>query len=431
MFSVIGSLRISRLNKTWENRPNIYVSVFAFISLTTFIIRLVSDFIWGSYVSVAIQLALIIVTLGIYWLNEAGRHRAAKVTLIVFLNVIIFGYCNVAPKDLGIYFYFAPVIGATSLIFAEQEKRIRNWFFVAPIVLIFTLISTDFQVFGSININEGIDDTTSNAVNLLISHLILVFVLITMGRLNYELDRNRIATASELQTKSTNMEKINQELLHFSYRTSHDLKAPLTSVLGLINIARYEVTDKNALLFFSKIEERVRKLMAFIRDILQLSRNAQTDLQADEIKIGHIISEVIENNKEAYNAEEIEFLTEVQVVGKIVSDRLRIEIILNNLISNAIKYQKVGTHRKQIKVVARHERDHLFLNVADNGIGIDDASKTKVFEMFYRGHENSDGSGLGLYIVSDVVTKMKGTISFDSRENIGTSVDISLPLRRG
>lgn len=425
-----GLVRISRLDKTWENRPNIYISVFAAIAIFTFLIRLISDFIWGSYLSVVIQAILIVVTTGIYFLNEAGWHGSAKIALVMLINCIVFVYCNVAPKDLGIYFYFGPAIGVASLVFREEEQGIRNMFFLLPIMLIGVLIISDFQLFGKININDGIEDTTSSSVNLLISHLVLVFVLLTMNRLTNELEKKRRMSADELAIKSRNLEKTNHELIHFSYRTSHDLKAPLTSILGLINIARYDVKDPNALVLFSKIEERVRNLIFFVRDILYLSKNAHAEVRSQELQLQSMIVDAIENVRQSLDTKSIEFNQDIQTQGMVIGDRARFQIILNNLLSNAVKYQKPNAEVQRIAIAVRHNPDRLILTIRDNGIGIPKEYQDKIFEMFYRANENSDGSGLGLYIVSDIVSKLNGTITIDSKEGEGTTVTVWLPLKK-
>jgi signal transduction histidine kinase len=122
---------------------------------------------------------------------------------------------------------------------------------------------------------------------------------------------------------------------------------------------------------------------------------------------------------------EVNFVKELPKDFEIVSDQLLLQSVLQNLIHNAINYR--GAEAPWIKITARKNDDAVEIEVADNGLGIPPDIKDKVFNMFYRGHPDSSGSGLGLFIVKNAVDKLQGHISFDSKLNIGTCFKVTLP----
>ena len=390
-------------------------------------LQIIIDSINKIYLGAAMDLVILTTVIVTYVLNEKGKHLLAKLLFVGLLNSILFMYANIVPKSTGVYFYFFPVIGVTALIFDAKTRITRNVFIALPILFVAILEISNYQLFGHVNIQEGIDDPYSFPVNLFVSLIVTVVSIYQMMLINREIDKKRLRIAEELKVKNIDLKKSNTELDHFVYSTSHDLKAPLSSISGLINIARHEVEEKKALEYFDMIDGRVDKLNSFIKDIIDLSRNSRLDLIPIEVDIAQIVDSAIENNKYMGNAECIKFETEIPQKSVFKIDKSRIEVVINNLISNAIKYHKRSGDRWVHISVNKYASD-LLIKVKDNGIGIGKEHQKKVFDMFYRGHEDSEGSGLGLYIVNDVVNKMNGTTSLKSTENVGTEVEVTVPV---
>ncbi|MBR9999390.1 MAG: HAMP domain-containing histidine kinase, partial [Cyclobacteriaceae bacterium] len=116
--------------------------------------------------------------------------------------------------------------------------------------------------------------------------------------------------------------------------------------------------------------------------------------------------------------------------GEFYSDERRISVILNNLLSNAVKYHDQGKNGKFIKVLVNYTPSKAEIIVEDNGLGIDGDHHKKIFNMFYRAHEESKGSGLGLYIVKETLYKIQGEILLTSRPREGSRFLITLPSIR-
>jgi signal transduction histidine kinase len=232
----------------------------------------------------------------------------------------------------------------------------------------------------------------------------------------------------QLQEKNVELEKINFELDRFVYSASHDLRSPLTSILGLLNIMREEVSDEGTIHLVSLMEESILKLDNTIRDIVAYSRNNRTNITIEPIGLKMLVEEIM-GNLRYLETGEFKIPEQIHIKNEIVflGDRNRIQIILNNLLANAIRYRH-PSRKPEVVVEAILKGQFVQITVKDNGIGINDKHIGKIFEMFYRTSDTSSGSGLGLYIVRETIKKLNGSIDVVSQVNEGTSFTIVLPL---
>ena len=220
----------------------------------------------------------------------------------------------------------------------------------------------------------------------------------------------------------------NTELDNFVYKVSHDLRAPLSSILGLVNLAKLPGNTDNPMDYIDIIGSKVEHLDHFIGDVLSHSKNLKIELTVAKVDFNQIIDQTFNDLNYLEGAKGISRMVKVDGI-EFYSDPWRIAEILRNLISNAIKYRKLDQVASEIgiKITVDHLRAEI--TFADNGIGIDEKNLAKVFEMFYRATEQSDGSGIGLYIVKNAVDKLGGQISVASRLGQGTRFSITLPNR--
>ena len=219
----------------------------------------------------------------------------------------------------------------------------------------------------------------------------------------------------------------NHRLELFTYRATHDLKAPLASVLGLIDILRMEQEEAQREGYLQMMEKSIHRLNDFIRDIVDYAKNANDTVRHEKITFENLVADVLESLDHMENAEVIEKIITIHQEHEFYSDEHRLQRILENLISNAYKYS--STHRRdgfvQVDVKVTPQKAHI--TVRDNGQGIDPVHQEKIFTMFYRATEQASGSGLGLYLVKDTIEKMGGTISVSSAVGQGTCFTVDLP----
>ncbi|MES2732714.1 MAG: PAS domain-containing sensor histidine kinase, partial [Bacteroidota bacterium] len=240
---------------------------------------------------------------------------------------------------------------------------------------------------------------------------------------------NERKNAEESLLKYTiQLEKINSELDQFVYRTSHDLRAPLVSILGLIDIAQEERSETQKNEYLRLMAKSVRKLDKFILDIIHYSKNARTDIVMSEIDFGWLVKEALDDLKYMDESQAIAIRTHIEALPGFYSDQMRLSVILNNIIANAIRYHDPTKEQPYISISIRKEVTGIVnITIEDNGQGIADKHQIKIFEMFYRANANNVGSGLGLYIVKESLKKLKGSIHVNSKLGQGTTFTILLP----
>ncbi len=218
----------------------------------------------------------------------------------------------------------------------------------------------------------------------------------------------------------------NIELDNFVYKVSHDLRAPLSSVRGLVNLAALPDNTDNLKDYLTIIGSKVEQLDHFITDVLSHSKNLKLDIKIEPIDLRQLIDQTFTELSYLKGADEI--IRSVKIEGvKFYSDRWRLGEILRNLISNAIKYRNFTRTDSEIIIDINIKPESATISFKDNGIGISQENLEKIFNMFYRASEQSDGSGLGLYIVKNAIDKLNGTIEVTSKEFEFTNFTIHLP----
>lgn len=245
-----------------------------------------------------------------------------------------------------------------------------------------------------------------------------------MGRFQEEQLQKKV-----LQKSNEELKKTNKELDGFVYSVSHDLRAPLSSVMGVVGLCEAATEDPFILKNVSLIKTSIKKLDGFIIDILDYSRNSRLEIASHEIHFEDLLNDV-SNDLKFMGVEEqrkVSIRTTVHNGIPFYSDKNRLSIILNNLISNGIRYQNPHADDPFVAIEVAVSDAAASILVRDNGVGIDKENHENVFKMFYRVSSKSIGSGLGLYIVKEAVEKLHGTIDLKSEMGKGTEFRIHLP----
>lgn len=243
--------------------------------------------------------------------------------------------------------------------------------------------------------------------------------------LNEEITTRRVVE-EKIQRTNQELSKRNTELDNFVYSVSHDLRAPIASVLGLINLARkdQEATMKD--MYLDMINKSALQQDHFIKEILDQSRNSRLEVKREEIFFEPLIDETFSQLKFATSTgKSVERIISIKQEKPFYSDRWRLKVILNNIISNAIRYR--NGKDPVIKVDVEIADHNVTLSIEDNGKGIEKEHLPNIYKMFYRATDDGAGSGLGLYIVKEAIDKLNGNISIDSTVGKGTTVNLRIP----
>jgi PAS domain S-box-containing protein len=222
------------------------------------------------------------------------------------------------------------------------------------------------------------------------------------------------------------LESENNHLDHFIFKTTHDLRAPLHSALGLVTLAK-SAPAGDTTNYLELIQKSLLRLDSIIVEVNNFYKNEKLAITKAKIDLEQVIKEEFETLRNIPGAEKIEFGLTMKNESSFCCDLIRLKTILSNVISNAIKYSDGNKPHSFIKVVADVNEQECKLAISDNGIGIETEHLPKVFDVFYRATSINDGTGLGLYIVKDTINRLGGSITVKSKVNEGTSVLITLP----
>jgi signal transduction histidine kinase len=181
--------------------------------------------------------------------------------------------------------------------------------------------------------------------------------------------------------------------------------------------------------YLDKIQESITKLENFTTEVLDHSRSGRKEIMVEPVELISFFNEILENLKYVQGFDRIKFNFQLDV-SVVNTDRFLLKVAISNILSNAIKYQKqYQEHMPEVKIVSRQQNNLFEIHIEDNGEGIRDDIKEKVFDMFYRASAQSSGSGLGLYIARESIEKLKGSLSLESKFGEGSLFKITLPIR--
>lgn len=322
-----------------------------------------------------------------------------------------FSYIDFDPLQTGSYLYFILSSLGALAVFGYREKFLGIGFTLLSYSLFIVAIFKPDQF----NPNEAhFYLIVSFLIVLIVGILILIFF-------------DHLVTASEKNILAKNREliKTNRELDRFVYSASHDLRAPLTSMSGLVNLA--QVDPEGAQNYLRLMQERIEVMDNYIKEIVEYSRNARLNVNLTQVPIKKVVLEVVNTLKYSIDTNKVQIEIHVSDSFHIKTDESRLRVILNNLIANAFKYQDYSKPNPFLKIKAVAEDKRKLIQIEDNGIGIKSEYHTKLFEMFYRATDTSTGSGLGLYIAQEAVDKLQGQITFESEFGKGSVFTIILP----
>jgi len=236
-------------------------------------------------------------------------------------------------------------------------------------------------------------------------------------------------TSSLLVSKNTELQSAYDELGKFAYSITHDVRGPLLSIIGAIDLAN-GITDADELKeLLNMMSEAVKKLDEYIKNTHEYYKLKRGLLQFAEINFSVLLSDIAALFRITSRNNNISFNSEVIQNEPFYSDEISIKMILNNLLSNAFNYQRKSAGDKFVDVHIEVKDNNAIIKVQDNGIGIHESHINNIFTLFYRATSEETGSGLGLYNVKDALNKLNGKIEVESKINEGSTFIVTIPGR--
>lgn len=232
----------------------------------------------------------------------------------------------------------------------------------------------------------------------------------------------------DLKNLSIDFASRNGELEHFTHIISHDLRGPLNNILALIKILEEEEDHEQNNPAFKMLKNAAAGLFHKLDDLIILLRHKQGGvLLKEKINLTLLLAEVKSNYKLDIQQSGTLIETDFSAASEVLFVKIYMQSILQNLISNAIKYRVKG-RKNRINLKTEKEENTIRLTITDNGKGIDLEKYGKdIFGLFKTFHSEEDSHGVGLYLVKKQVMEMDGNIVIDSTPNQGTTFTITVP----
>ncbi|PWJ43371.1 sensor histidine kinase [Sediminitomix flava] len=330
---------------------------------------------------------------------------------------------------LSLYLFYAVGVIGISLLFLIIFTVLGGILFNQRIgLLCLGLASGMLVAFGIlakyklIAFRDPYSSSSETWLSTTIIYVLLVGILLSVIELLHQHIGKLI---KKLDEKHVELAKANHELDTFIYRVSHDLRSPILSSIGLIELTKNTKKEKDRRHYLDLQLTSLKKLDTFILNILEYSRNNNQEVYEEEIETGKFINNLIQAYEIDYP--KVNQLQDVYQEIPFCSDPTRLAIILNNLLSNAFRFTATTSETPLVKVVAIVDREYLNIWVSDNGIGILPEYQAKVFDLFFRASDENHGTGVGLYIVRETVRKLNGRINLYSVPRKGTTVKVQIP----
>ena len=232
-----------------------------------------------------------------------------------------------------------------------------------------------------------------------------------------------------LAEENSELKKTNEQLDHFVYSVSHDLRAPLSSMKGLVEITEEETAEPVTLEHMKLLLGSIGKLDHFILDVLDYCRSKRLEIKPERIDFKELIENISDKLRHMNSGNRnVDIKITITQNKEFCSDRIGVGIVLNNLVSNAIRYQNPMSERPFVDIEVEATDKTANIIVKDNGIGISKEGQTKIFDMFYRVSDETDGTGLGLFLVKETIEKLNGKINVESELGKGSIFQILIVM---
>jgi signal transduction histidine kinase len=229
--------------------------------------------------------------------------------------------------------------------------------------------------------------------------------------------------------RTRELEETNKELDTFLYHSSHDIRGPITTLLGLDQVARYVSSEREVTMLFDKVAETARSMDSMLFKMQMVYELNKPDHPFEIIDINKIILDVVEHFRPDFQGIGMTNHTTMPDSIKIFSNQALLNIVFRNLLENAIMFRKDQPGAEPyVDISVKKGTNEIEISIMDNGIGIDERYQTQVFDLYFRGSQASKGNGLGLYLVQKTLKKLNGSVSMMSDYGVGSTFTILLPV---
>ncbi len=409
-----------------QNTGRLVNKILMIVFTIPFIYLVIYKFFNSKAISIGLLTLFLIQPVFIFMLNRFKKYSLSKIIGLLGYNSSIFLVSCSENSATGVHLHFISCCAVTIILFRYKE-RWKSVLFITLSIFLFLIVN--LQAFDLLPYREYSPENVRLffVIHTIGATIISCYCIFLILEVNYKTQKKINNKQEIIENQNRELRKTNKELDKFVYSASHDLKAPLSSILGLVNLLELD-KQTPAEVYILKIKKQISKMETFMRDIVDYSRNERLEVTSDTIDLHNMVNEIWKSMAYFEKAQHITFENKIELHQHIDSDAYRLRVILNNLISNAIKYADHGKQNCYVRVSYGDENKHRHIRIEDNGIGITPGHLPQIFDMFYRASSASSGSGLGLYIAKESAEKMNYQIEARSELSKGTIFAIIIPM---
>lgn len=231
----------------------------------------------------------------------------------------------------------------------------------------------------------------------------------------------------ELKEKNAALIEANAQLEKFIYSASHDLRAPIVSMKGIVQLARMELTDEKSSHYMNLMDKSLMKLDGFVQNIIHYYQNMKSEEALQIIDLSAFVEDMITQYRHYEDADKLSIHKNIVANGVFQSDVYRLKIILGNLLANGIKHQDESKNNREISIDIVQNAEKMVMKVTDNGVGFEKEILDAANEMFSSQSQKSPGTGVGLYLVREATIKLGGKVSVQSEKGNYSRFIIEIP----
>ena len=373
----------------------------------------------GIYGHEAYYISCSAISLATLFLIRTGKYTLSALLYLSAMGLLIFFFSATDTYQTGVYVFFIASSLTSFALFGYRDRKLAILYAGISLILFAIAYWTDhaYLPIKPLDADYVKLSFTLNFVVALVTCMAIVYFLIDLNHYSEK----------QILDKNDQLAKGNAELDRFVYSASHDMRAPLSSILGLVQVYQLTNSEEEKTKVVELIRNRANKLDEFIREILDYSRNSRLAINPEQIFPLAIVKEVVEGLRYAQHFDLVRIEIAAGPEISVSSDKERLKVILNNLLGNAIKYHDRYKKQSVVNVSLSKSKQHWSLSIRDNGTGIGAEHQPKIFDMFYRANDNSEGSGLGLYIAQEAAHRLGGNITLKSTVGEGSEFLLEFP----
>lgn len=361
----------------------------------------------------------------LYILLYFGFYTAAKVIGLLSFNIGLFFVASSESTATGVYLHYVTCIAVAITVFTYEQRWISIAFASFSLA---QLLAVNLFTFDLVPMRIHPPDFIKLlfAIHAFVVAFISIYCIMLIMAMNFQAERHLKEKQKIIEKQNEELKKTNQELDRFVYSASHDLRAPLTGISGLIGLMEVDRETPTEIIL-DRIKGQVNKMESFITDIVHYSRNSRQDVNLEDVSLRALVDDVFKTLSHFEQAPQLNMRNEISPTVMIATDLHRMRVILTNVIGNSIRYADISKPNPFVSVTFERNRNGDAIHIQDNGVGIEASYLPKIFDMFFRANTSSKGSGLGLYIVNESARKLNYRIEVESQAGVGSKFSIFLP----